>query len=179
MYQKESGFPDCWKVSSVVSVFKNVGEGSISKNYYSVSLLSVVSKVFEKLVSNRLFDHLQKCGLFSDFQYGFSSSGTTTDLLKIVSNIIVRAFNSPRTIRAVYIKGFRQGLASGSSLRTYVDWGRKWLVDFNAGKTQIVSFDRSNNFGAIDVKMDQSILEEKLTFKMLELSLYSKLDWES
>ena len=67
MYQKESGFPDCWKVSSVVSVFKNVGEGSISKNYYSVSLLSVVSKVFEKLVSNRLFDHLQKCGLFSDF----------------------------------------------------------------------------------------------------------------
>ena len=31
-----------------------------------------------------------------------------------------------------------------------VDWGRKWLLDFNAGKTQLVSFDQSNNTGAID-----------------------------
>ena len=42
-----------------------------------------------------------------------------------------------------------------------MDWGRKWLVDFNAGKTQLVSFDRSNNTGAIDVKMDGFVLEEK------------------
>ena len=35
-----------------------------------------------------------------------------------------------------------------------MDWGKKWLVDFNAGKTQLVSFDRSNNNGFIDVKMD-------------------------
>ena len=40
-----------------------------------------------------------------------------------------------------------------SDLRDTVDWGRKWLVDFSAGKTQLVSFDRSNNTGAIDVKM--------------------------
>ena len=64
---KESCFPDCWKVSSVVSVFKNVGERSTAKNYRPVSLLSVVSKVFEKLVNNRIVDHLEKCGLFSDF----------------------------------------------------------------------------------------------------------------
>ena len=44
---QESCFPDCWKVSSVVSVFKNVGERSTAKNYRPVSLLSVVSKVFE------------------------------------------------------------------------------------------------------------------------------------
>ena len=63
---KESLFPDCWKVSLVVPVFKNVGERSTAKNYHPVSLLSVVSKVFEKLVNNRIFDHLEKCGLFSD-----------------------------------------------------------------------------------------------------------------
>ena len=45
---KQSCFPDCWKVSSAVSVFKNVGERSTDKNYCPVSLLSVVSKVFEK-----------------------------------------------------------------------------------------------------------------------------------
>ena len=60
-----------------------------------------------------------------------------------------------------------------------MDWGKKWLVDFNAWKTQLVSFDWSNNTGAIDVKMDGSVLEEKSSFNMLGLSFYSKLDWGS
>ena len=55
-------------------VFKNDGERSTAKNYSPLTLLSVVSKVFEKLVNNRIIDHLEKCGLFSDFQYGFRSS---------------------------------------------------------------------------------------------------------
>ena len=66
-----------------------------------------------------------------------------------------------------------------SDLRDTVDWGRKWLVDFNAGKTQLVSFDRSKNTDAIDVKMDGSFLEEKSSFKMLGLTFSSKLDWGS
>ena len=98
---KESCFPDCWKVSSVVPVFKNVGERSTAKNYRPVSLLSVVSKVFEKLVNNRIVDHLDKCGLFSDFQYGFRSSPSTADLLAVVSDRIARAFNRSGTTRAV------------------------------------------------------------------------------
>ena len=40
-----------------------------------------------------------------------------------------------------------------SDLLDTVDWGKKWLVDFNGGKTQLVSFDRSNNNGSIDVKI--------------------------
>ena len=71
---KDSCFLDCWKVSLVVSVFKNVGERSTDKNYPLVSFLSVVSKVFGKLVNNRIADHLEKCVLFPDFQYGFRSS---------------------------------------------------------------------------------------------------------
>ena len=58
-----------------------------------------------------------------------------------------------------------------------MDWGKKWLVDFNAGKTQLVSFDRSNNNDSIDVKMDGSVLEEKSYFKMLRLTFSSKWDW--
>ena len=68
-----------------------------------VSLLSVVSKVFEKLVNNRIVDHLEKCGLFSDFQYGFESSPSTTDLLTVVSNRIARAFNSSGATQAVVL----------------------------------------------------------------------------
>ena len=97
----ESCFSDCWKVSSVVPVFKNVGERSTAKNYCPLSVLSVVSKVFEKLVNNRIVDHLEKCGLFSDFQYGFRSSRSTADLLTVVSDRIARAFNRSGATQAV------------------------------------------------------------------------------
>ena len=93
MCLKESCFPDSWKVSLVVTVFNNVGERSTAKNYRPVSFLSVVSKVFEKLVNNKIVDHLEKCGLFSDFQYGFRSSRSTADLLTVVSDRIARAFD--------------------------------------------------------------------------------------
>ena len=267
---KESCIPDCWKFSSVVPVFKNVGEGSTAKNYRDISLRSVVSKVFEKLVNNRIVDHLEKCGLFSDFQYGFRSSRSIADLT-VVSVRIAKAFNRSGATRAVAldiskafdrvwhagllhkfksygISGQILGLISSflsnrrlrvvldgkssqeypvnarvpqgsilgptrfllyindlpydvicdiaiyaddttlysecdwasdlwqklelaseleSDLRDTVDWGKKWLVDFNAGKTQIVSFDRFNNNSSINVKMDASVLEEKSSFKML------------
>ena len=51
-----------------------------------------------------------------------------------------------------------------SDLRDPVEWGRKWPIDFNPGKTQLVLFDRSNDTGAIDLKMDESVFEEKPSF---------------
>ena len=64
-----------------------------------------------------------------------------------------------------------------SDLQGIVDWGKKWLVDFNAGKTQLVLFDQSNNIDAIDVKMHGSFLREKSSFKNLGLTFSSELDW--
>ena len=60
-----------------------------------------------------------------------------------------------------------------------MDWGKKWLVDFISGKTQLASFDQSNNNGSIDVKIDGSVLEEKSSVKMLGLTFSSKWDWGS
>ena len=90
---KESCFLNFWKVSPVVLLFKNIGERSTGKNYHPASLLSVISKVFEKLVNNRIVYHLEKCDLFSDFQYGFRSSRSTADLVTVVSDRIARTFN--------------------------------------------------------------------------------------
>ena len=80
---KESCFPNCWKVLLVVPV---------CKNYCRVSLLSVVSKVLEKLVDNIIVDHVEKC-FFSDFQYGLGLFDQQADLLTVVSNRIAGAFN--------------------------------------------------------------------------------------
>ena len=87
---KESCFPDCWKVLSVVPVLKNVVEWSTAKNYRPVSHLSVVSKAFEKFLNNTIVDHLEKCMVF---QYGFRSSQSTADILTVASDRIPRVFN--------------------------------------------------------------------------------------
>ena len=58
-------------------------------------------------------------------------------------------------------------------------WNRNWLVDFSAKKSQLVSFDQFSNTVAIDVEMDGSVFEEKLSFTMLKLTFSSKLDWGS
>ena len=84
----------------MVPVFKNVGEKPTAKNCL-VSFLSVVRKVFQKLVNNTVVDHFEKCGLFSDLQYGFSSSRSTADLLTAASDRIAGAFNISRATRAV------------------------------------------------------------------------------
>ena len=232
---------------------------STAKNNCPVSLLSLLSKVFEKLANNRIFGHLENFGLFCDFQYGFRSSRSTADLLAVVSDRIARAFNRSgntqdlaldiskafdsvwytgllHKLKSYGISGQIFGLISSfcsnawywissqcwSSLRLHswsynfptdlpgdiicdiavyaddttlcskcgqasdlwqqlelaselefdlrdtVNCGRKWLVDFDAGKTQLISFDQSNNTGAIDVNMDGSVLEKKLSFEMVE-----------
>ena len=89
----------------MVPVFKNVGERSTAKNYRPVSLLSVVIKVFEKLVNNRIVDYIEKCGLFSDFQYGkWKSSPSAADLLTVISDRIARACNRSGATPAVALE---------------------------------------------------------------------------
>ena len=151
----DSCFPDCWKVSLVVPVFKNLGERSTATNYGPVSLLSVVSKVNEKLVNNRIVDHLEKCGLFSDFQFGFRSSQSTRYLLIVVCDrvvcdvyvlyipdnaifdIAIYADDTTLYSKCDQASDLWQQLELASEvksdLRDTVDWHKKWLVDFNAG----------------------------------------------
>ena len=86
---------------STVPVLKIVGERCTAKNYPPPgSLLCVVSKVFEKLVNNRIVDHLEKYG---NFQYGFRFSRSTADLLEIVFDRIIKAFNRSGATQAVVL----------------------------------------------------------------------------
>ena len=109
MWLEEYCFPDCLKVLLVGLLSKNIGERSTAKNYHPVSLLSAVSKVFEKIVNDRIIDHLEKCSIFPDFHHGFKSSWSTADLLTVVSDRIARAFSRSGATGAVALdisKGF-------------------------------------------------------------------------
>ena len=101
----------------MVPVFKNVRERSTTKNYHPVSLLSVVSKIFEELVNNRFIDHLEKCGVYSDFQYDFRSSRSTADPLTVASDRIARVLMDLRLLEPWHLiyQGFRQGVSCWSS----------------------------------------------------------------
>ena len=61
----------------------------------------MVNKVFEILVNNRIVDHLEKCGRFSDFQYAVRSSRSMADILTVVSDRVARTFNKSGTARAL------------------------------------------------------------------------------
>ena len=109
----------------MVLVFNNVEERSKAKNYRFVTLLYVGIKSFDKLLNNRLVDHLEKCGLYSDFQYGFRSSPSTAELLAVVSDKIARAFNRSETTRAAardISKAFDRVWHSGFPSETQVLW---------------------------------------------------------
>ena len=101
----------------------------------------------------------------------------------VICNIAIYADDTTLYSKCDQASDLRQQLELAceleSDLRDTVDWGRRWLVDFNAEKTQLVSFDWSKSTGAIDVKIDGSVLEEKTSLKMLGLSFSSNLDWGS
>ena len=81
------------------------------------------------------------------------------DLLDdVICNIAIHADDTTLYSKCDQTSDLWQQLELASELefdlQDTVDWARKWLVDFNTGKTQLVSFDWSKNTGAIDVKMD-------------------------
>ena len=98
---EESCFPDRWKVSLALPVFKDVEKKSTVKKYCPVSFLFLVNKAFEKLVNIRIVDLPQKCGLFSDVQHDFRSSWSTADLFTVVFVRTARAFNRSGTTWAL------------------------------------------------------------------------------
>ena len=63
----------------------------------------MVSEVFEKLVNNRIVDHLEICELFSNLHYNFRSSQSSADLQTVVSDRIARAFNRSGTTQTVVV----------------------------------------------------------------------------
>ena len=105
---KECRFSDCWKVSFVVAVFKNVGERSTAKNYRTVSFLSVVSKVFEKLVNNKIVDHLEKCNYFliSSMVLGLLDQLLIFSRLYLIELLVLLTSLGLLDLRHLIIQGF-------------------------------------------------------------------------
>ena len=98
---KDRCFPSVWKTSAVCPVFKNAGEKSNPSQYRPISLLSVISKLFESVINNRILDHLAINNLLSDVQYGFRSSRSTADVLTVITHRLSEAMTGGNHSRVI------------------------------------------------------------------------------
>ena len=72
--------PDNWKTSNIVPVYKS-GNPKLVSNYRPISLLSLPSKLLERIVHTRLMQHLLLNNLLSSAQFGFSPHSSTQEAL--------------------------------------------------------------------------------------------------
>ena len=86
-------YPRSWKIAHVIPLFKN-GDKSLPSNYRPVSLLSCVSKIFEKIVYKNIFNHLHKNKLLYKFQSGFIPGLSTTHQLLEIYHTILTALDN-------------------------------------------------------------------------------------
>ena len=91
--------PAQWKVANVIPCFKKGDKHSLS-NYRPISLLSVLSKVMEKLINKSMWKHLENHKLISDRQFGFRAGHSTSDALTCIAQRLSNTINDREEARS-------------------------------------------------------------------------------
>ena len=95
-------FPPSLKVSKCIPIFKS-GDKLNTNNYRGISLVNVFSKVFEKLISDRLVSFLSENGFFNPLQFGFLKGRSTSQAILQVINNITSAINEREYVLAIFL----------------------------------------------------------------------------
>ena len=88
----EGIFPDALKTAKVIPVYKN-GESDDINNYRPISLLTTLSKIFEKVIFKRIYNFIDSNNLLDPRQFGFRPQHSTVDAIATLTNDILHAFN--------------------------------------------------------------------------------------
>ena len=94
--------PSLWKTANVVPIHKKQTRSTL-RNYRPVSLLSVISKVMEKVINTTLMNHLEKQSLLSPHQFGFRPGLSAADLLTSISHQWQSCINAGGAVRALAV----------------------------------------------------------------------------
>jgi len=97
----EGKFPKQLKIAKVVPIYKNGGRDLLN-NYRPISLLTSLSKVFEKVIFNRLYKFLDLKDIFDPRQFGFRPKHSTTDAILTLTNDILRALEEKDYALAIF-----------------------------------------------------------------------------
>ena len=143
--------PSQFKIAKVIPIFK-AGEKNSMDNYRPISLLSVFSKIMEKIVASRLLSFLDTNGILSKWQFGFRSGHSTAHpMVHFLNNICDSLNNNKHTIavfcdlkkafdtcdhRILILKLKKYGLAD-----TEINWFKSYLTD----RKQFVTINKSSS----------------------------------
>ena len=102
MSLKNCVFPEAMEIAKVVPIFKAKNKQMFT-NYRPISLLSSISKIFEKVMHQRLYSFLQQHDILYDGQFGFRPKHSTIDAItKVVSNVL-EAVDNIKVCVSVYL----------------------------------------------------------------------------
>ena len=128
-----SQFPDSWKVARITPIFKD-GDTTEKSNYRPISVLPVISKLFEKLFFNQLYLYMKENGLFTSDQTGFLRLHSTLTCLLKMSDDWYNGLDLGKLVGLVFIdlkKAFDTMSTTKFSVKARTLWGsaeRAFLV---------------------------------------------------
>ena len=128
--------PSMWKVANVIPCYKK-GDKHVPSNYRPISLLSMLSKVMERLIYDAMWNHLDTHQLLSNRQFGFRAGHSTSDALTYIAQRLTNSINDREEARIVCLdisKAFdrvwHRGLLAKLSALGFSGKLLKWLLDY-------------------------------------------------
>jgi hypothetical protein len=132
-------FPEIWKRANVLPIYKKA-EMFITTNYRPVSLLSILAKVFEKIVFKYLFNYFREHFLISVWQSGFLPGSSTITQLTEIYDQFCKAVSSGKEIRVVFLdiskafdrvwhRGLLHKLKASGITGRLLDWLKDYLAE--------------------------------------------------
>ena len=94
-------FPEQWKLANVLPLFKK-GDPHMVENYRPVSLLSCISKVFERVIFKHVFNFLRDNLKITIHQSGFMPGDSTVNQLAYLYNFLAKALNDKKEVHIVF-----------------------------------------------------------------------------
>ena len=88
-------FPDVLKIARVILLYKT-GDVNDPGNYRPISILPIISKVFEKIIYKRMYYFLDENNVLNNCQYGFRKNHSTEHALHDAITHVCKALNDKK-----------------------------------------------------------------------------------
>ena len=139
-------FPDNLKIAKIIPIFKNDSKLSCN-NYRPISLLSNISKIFEKLMYTRVYNFLDNFKCLYELQFGFRSNTSTNHALISITETIREAIDSGSFACGVFID-LQKAFDTVDKLYHYGIRGAsyQWFKSYLSDRKQFVSINGFNSF---------------------------------
>lgn len=95
--------PRAWKVAEILMILKPGKPPNEVKSYRPISLLPILSKVFEKLLLKRMKPIIEERKLIPNYQFGFREKHSTVDQIHRISDVIERTLEEKKICSTIFL----------------------------------------------------------------------------